>query len=286
MGDAGFLIPVAGLLSQLASGLDDRDLPLDLVLDSLFQRAERVHVLDLDFGTEPFGTFWSDRYVGIEANRALFEPRIGGTQLGYHRPQILGIRPGFGGAADVWPGNHLDQWDARAVEVEQSRFRGVNPPAIADVSRFAGVLLHVGTLDADPSGLTVDRDIEVAVMTDRDVELGDLIALGEVCVEVVLAVEDRTLRHLAIDGKADRHDPLDGLSIRNRECPRQTKTDRACVGVGLRPKLHGAATEHLRSGGELDMHLDPDHGLPGHEASSSRTGRSVKLARLSTAAAT
>ena len=159
VGDASFLIPMAGLLSQLAPGLDDRDLPLDLVIDSLFQRAERVHVLDLDFGAEPFGTLWSDRYVGVEANRAFFEPRIRGTQLGDHRPQILGIRTGFGGAADIWPGNHLDEWDTGAVEVEQSRFRGVNSPAIADVSRFAGVLLHVSTLDADPSGLTVDRDV-------------------------------------------------------------------------------------------------------------------------------
>ena len=50
--------------------------------------------------------------------------------------------------------------------------------ALSHMGRLAGVLLHMSPLDSDPTRLTVDEDIKVSVMTDRDIELRDLIVLG------------------------------------------------------------------------------------------------------------
>ena len=57
------------------------------------------------------------------------------------------------------------------------------------VDRLAGVLLQVQPLDADVQRLAVDVDLDLALADDRLLVLADLIALRQVGIEVVLAVE-------------------------------------------------------------------------------------------------
>ena len=65
------------------------------------------------------------------------------------------------------------------------------------VHRLAGILLQMQALDADLDvlelALTVraERDDDLALADDRLLELRDLIALRQVGIEIVLAVEDR-----------------------------------------------------------------------------------------------
>jgi hypothetical protein len=67
------------------------------------------------------------------------------------------------------------------------------------MQRLSGVFfeMRAGDADADPV------DVEVAVDRDRFVVLGDLVVLGHVGIEVVLAREDRTGRHVQMERLRD-----------------------------------------------------------------------------------
>ena len=58
------------------------------------------------------------------------------------------------------------------------------------VDRLAGVLLQMQPLDADLEALAVDLDLDLALADDGLLVLADLVALRQVRIEVVLAVED------------------------------------------------------------------------------------------------
>ena len=63
------------------------------------------------------------------------------------------------------------------------------------------------------------RGREQAVLGDGLVELGDLVALGVVGVEVVLAGEDAGLADLAVDGFGGEHGELDRLALSTGSAP-------------------------------------------------------------------
>ena len=64
----------------------------------------------------------------------------------------------------------------------------------AVVQALARVLFHVQARDADALGPVRALDLNVAVLGDRLVVLRNLVALGQVGIEVVLAREDRLSR--------------------------------------------------------------------------------------------
>ena len=96
---------------------------------------------------------------------------------------------------------------------------------------------------------------------ERDVVLADLVALRVVGIEVVLAVEDRARRDLAAERQRDLQRVADRLLVGHRQRPGMGEADRAGVDVRLVAEGELAAAEHLRPGRELDVDLEPDHGL-------------------------
>jgi hypothetical protein len=97
------------------------------------------------------------------------------------RAQLAQIRASLGGSADIGLADDLEQRDAGAVVVDQA---GV---AVLIVNVLAGVLLHVDAREADRSVFAIDLDVDATLGADRQLVLADLIALGQVRVEVVLA---------------------------------------------------------------------------------------------------
>ena len=117
----------------------------------------------------------------------------------------------------------------RAVQVDIRAGSGVRE---AIVNALAGVIFHVQARDANPLGAAVRRGhIDPAVLGDGLVELRDLIALGQIGIEVVFAREDRALAHLAVDSQRGQRGKLDGLRVQHRQRPRQPQADRADVGI-------------------------------------------------------
>ena len=67
------------LLHNLFPGFDDFDLALKFVLQRFADKAEGVHILHLGFSAEFLLPSWTDTYVGIAPQRALFHIAIAHT---------------------------------------------------------------------------------------------------------------------------------------------------------------------------------------------------------------
>ncbi len=143
----------------------------------------------------------AQRDVGVAAQRALLHVHVADAELAQRRAQQPQPLAGLLGRAQVGLGDDLHQRRAAAVEVDDARVRAVDPPARADVDQLRRVLLEVHAVDAHVA--------EAAAAAQRLVVLGDLVALGQVGIEVVLAVEDRARRELAAERQADHQPEVD-----------------------------------------------------------------------------
>ena len=131
---------------------------------------------------------------------------------------------------------------------------------------LARVLFHVQASDADAlcdrrAARVERRNLDPAVLGDGLVELRDLVALGRVGIEVVLAREDAGLANLAVDRLRRQHRKLHRLAVQHRQRAWQAEAGRADVRVRLAAVLVHAAAEGLGLRKELDVNLKPDHGL-------------------------
>ena len=89
------------------------------------------------------------------------------------------------------PGDDLDERRAGAVEVDERAVGAGDPPlGAAHVHVLGGVLLEVRPNDPDLELAVGRRQRQLPVDAERLVVLGDLVALGQVGIEVVLPVED------------------------------------------------------------------------------------------------
>ncbi len=102
------------------------------------------------------------------------------------------------------------------------------------VHQLAGVLLDMDALDPDLLGralvLLVEQDLDLALADQRVVELADLIALRQIGVEVILAVEAAPAVDHRVERHAGAHRLADALAVRHRQHPRHRRVDqRTCV---------------------------------------------------------
>ncbi len=108
-------------------------------------------------------------------------------------------------------------------------------------------------------------DVQSAVLTDGQLELGNLVALGQVGIEVVFAGEAVVPVQGGIRGQPQPDRKFHHPAVQNRQGSGHAQTDRAGMGVGRRAKLGGAGAEDLAVGLELGMHLQPDDGFKFHD---------------------
>jgi hypothetical protein len=179
--------------------------------------------------------------------------------------QRLRIRHRLGGRTHLGLGHDLEQRHAGTVEVDARHAVEVL------VQRLARVLFEVRAgqvhrLDVGLALLRLHDEGQRAALHDRDLVLADLVALGEVRVEVVLAREDAARR----DGRADREAELDrardGAAVEHGQGARQREIDHARLRVGFGAKRRRRAREDLARRRELRMRFQPDHHFPLHRA--------------------
>ncbi len=256
----------AGFLHHGAAVLDQLDLAAHFVVDGLFQEAERVQVLDLAARAERRVRAPAHRDVGIAAEAAFLHVAVADAQPHHQRVQRAGIRHGFGRAAHVGLGDDLQQRRAGAVQVDAGHAGEVF------VQRFAGVFFQVGARQVDGllvAGLPVPAfhlDGQRAALHHRNLVLADLVALGQIGVEVILAREDALGRDLGPDGQAERDGALDGALVEHRQHAGQRQINRRGLRVGRRAEGGGGAGENLRGGRKLCVRFEADHHFPLHVA--------------------
>src|SRR5919107_1668422 len=258
---AAELVHLVGLGIVVERGLLDTaaatqylTLPLQLPRQAPLDEAEGVHVLELGLGTErAVGVANGD--VGVAAELALLHVRLRDADRPKDLFQLVGRRADGFRRWDVGFGDDLHKGCAAAVEVHQGADRAVHAAGGADVDVLGRVFLQVEARDADADLALVRGNLQVAARADRLVELGDLVPLREVGVEVVLPGEDGPLGHVAVEGQP-RHDPeIYGLLVGDGQGPGVPEANGAGVGVGGLPVCDPATAEHLGLGRQVDVEL-------------------------------
>ena len=83
---------------------------------------------------------------------------------------------------------------------------------------LARVLFEVRAREVDRLGvglalLGLNLEGHPAALNHRQLKLTDLVALGQIWIEIILAVEHRTLGHFRTDRQTEADGPLDGADV-------------------------------------------------------------------------
>lgn len=179
-------VPAAGFLGDGAAGGDFAGLAGDFVLDASLDGGDGVEVLHLG-ARAVLGAGLADGDIHIAAHLAFLHVAVGDAGLGEEHAEGVEEGDGLVGGAQVGRGDDLEERGAGAVVVDEGAGGGVG--------EFADILLEVRVVDGDVLVLAHDvargageLDLDGAAERDGVVrELGDLVVLGAVRVEVVFA---------------------------------------------------------------------------------------------------
>ncbi len=252
------LVPVARFLTHGLAALDQRDLATCLVFNGPPKRADAVDVLDLAAGSQGCARL-ADADIGVAAHAAFLHLGVAGPDGDEDAAQLADVLAGLLRCADVRPRDDLHERHACPVEVDQRMGAAVDPStATAEVGALAGVLFEVGALHPDACAVGQGEE---PVDVQRLVVLADLVGLGHVRVEVVLAMEGAR-PHGAVQRQADAHRQFDGLAVEHRQRSGQAEGDGVDVGVRLVAEAVRARAEQLGGRGQFDVHLEADDQLP------------------------
>jgi hypothetical protein len=234
--------------------VEDRRLASDLHVDRALHVAKRVDVLELSARAELGFANGPQRHVGVAPEAAFLQVAVVRSdehQDLAHGPQIGG---GFGARPQIGGSHDLDQRGAGSIQVDPGL-------GAAAMHVLAGVLLQVHAHDVCVLVHAVHVDVEPAVRREGLLELADLIALGQVGIEIVLAREDAARVDRTIERERRTHGQLNRELIADGERPGQTEAGRAHVLIGLRAHRYRAAAKQLRLRQQLGVDLQPDHWL-------------------------
>ena len=154
--------------------------------------------------------------------------------------------------------NDFDERNTSAVVIDQRVIGPMDATASTGMGVLAGVFFDMRTLDAHTGAI---REIEPSVDIDRSIELSDLIVLGHVRIEVVLASKygrfDRALKR-----STQSHRQLDNVFVQHRQRTRKAETHRTHIGVGLIAKHVWTSAEQLGDRRKLAVNFETNNDLP------------------------
>ena len=245
-----------------------------LVLDGANDRAEAVEVLHLDDRGGHRASVAKRQHavdVGLEADVALLQH----AKACAHEPHGV-AEPAAEGldlfcAREVGLGDDLEQRGAGAVEVNDGVVDGL--PARRFVEQLARVFFEVCARDAYPRARSIElglaavakhRDLDRTLEAQGLVVLADLVGLGQIGIEVALAIEPGHLGNRAAQRETDRYGELDRPAVGHGQRTGKRQHDGVDERVGLDTlggRRGGVAgpREHLAVRGQFDVHLEPDH---------------------------
>ena len=108
-------------------------------------------------------------------------------------------------------------------------------------------------------------DHDLALADDRVLVLADLIALRQIGIEIVLAVEHRAMIDLRLEAEAGADRLRDAFLVDHRQHARHGRVDQRDLAVGLAAEFGRGAGEQLGLAGDLgvDLHADDDFPVAG-----------------------
>jgi hypothetical protein len=208
----------------------------------------------LGFLVTLIGAGQADRDVDIGAQVAVLHVAVAGAEVAQDLAQLADIGRRLFGAAQVGAADDLHQRHAGAVEVDEGHV------GIHVVDRLARVLFQMDALDPHQTGEALAHlDQHFSLADDRVVKLGNLIALRQIGVEIILAVKRRPEVDLGLEAKPREHRLFDAEIVDHRQHARHRGVDEGDVGIGLGPEQGRGTGEQLGVRGHLGVDLHPDH---------------------------
>ena len=98
---------------------------------------------------------------------------------------------------------------------------------------FAGVFLHVDARQAHSFRAAIRFDVDVAAGADGQFVLADLITLGQIRIEIVLAREDARTRDFAVGRQTGFDGEFDDSFVQHRQNAGKTSAYRTGILVGI-----------------------------------------------------
>ena len=201
------VVPAAGLLDNGFSFLDQLDLSCTLSLDRSSDGLKGVQVLHLGTCSEFLTSDLTDRKVDIGTHRALLQFAVGCAEILNHHTQFFQISDNFLRGSHIRLGDDLDQRNAASVVIDE---RTVLPLI---VNQLSCIFLHMDLVDANFLLSRCGVDLHISIVADRQIQLGNLIVLRVVRVEIVLPVEFAELVDFAVCSQSDAQGVIDNLLI-------------------------------------------------------------------------
>src|SRR5213082_1098029 len=146
----------------------------------------------------------------------------------------------------------------RAVELAMQAALALNC-TVHEHSRFARKNYFYPDL---PKGYQISQyELPLATGGERQFVLGNLVALGEVGVEIVFASEAGMVVDRAVQGERGAHGHLDGALVEHGQSAGEAEADGTDIGVGRIAEASGAAAEDFCAREELDVDFQADDRL-------------------------
>ena len=176
--------------------------------DSLPHRINGIDVLDFGFRAQLFAAHQAHRNIRIAAQMAFFHI---GFRHPYPAQQLAQLSQVLGGlirGAQVWFGDHLHQRHAAAVVVQQTH--------TGFMFGLAGIFLKMQPVDAHMARSAIGQfEVHIPPLADGFIKLGDLVALGQVGVKIILTIKYRTLVDLRVHGRRQPGTLQHGFLVEN-----------------------------------------------------------------------
>ena len=129
------------------------------------------------------------------------------------------------------------------------------------MQRFAGIFFEVKACDANALGAAVVFDFDPATGSERELKLGDLVALRKIGIEIVFAGEAGAFVDGTVEGQGGAHAQFDSAFVEDRKSAGESETDGASVGIGRVAEARGATAKDFGMGEELRVDFQADDDL-------------------------
>jgi hypothetical protein len=130
------------------------------------------------------------------------------------------------------------------------------------VHQLAGILLDMNPLDTDDFLTLIGFDGQRSLAHDRMIKLRNLIALRQIGIEIILAIEAAPVMDFGIDGQPGTYRLLHAFAVQHRQHSRHCGVDQRNLSVRFRTEFGRCAGEQLGVGRNLRVNLKADHDLP------------------------
>ena len=169
-------------------------------MNRLLNKFKGIQILQFGARAKLRLTEWPQRNIHIAAHGTLRHITIGHADIGDDAVNFFKVRDGLFGVANVRFRDDFEQRGTGPIQVDAAHALKVF------VQRLASILFQVGSGHTDGEvGAILGGDIDAALADNREIHLGNLIALGQIGIEIIFPIEDRALANLRIDCQAEGH---------------------------------------------------------------------------------